>query len=215
MRLVLCDDNRILCEALGVALEAHGHQVLAAVTSTVQGIAAVAAHRPEACVLDLRFPDPPDGLMAAHIIRAFYPGTAVLVLSGVADPAIRSMAVEIGVSGFLRKDHNVGQVVSALDVIAAGGVVFDPLLSRPAPARGARCANSAYHLTRREKEVLQRIVAGQSTVQMSRGMNISTSTVRSYVKDIFAKLGAHTRLEAAFRATSENLLADQGIQPLL
>jgi two-component system nitrate/nitrite response regulator NarL len=125
------------------------------------------------------------------------------------------MAEEIGVSGFLRKDHNVGQVVSALDVIAAGGVVFDPLLSRPAPARGAHCANSAYHLTRREKEVLQRIVAGQSTVQMSRGMNISTSTVRSYVKDIFAKLGAHTRLEAAFRATSENLLADQGIQPLL
>jgi two-component system, NarL family, nitrate/nitrite response regulator NarL len=215
VRLVLCDDNRILCEALGVALEAHGHQVLAAVTSTVQGIAAVAAHQPEACVLDLRFPDPPDGLMAAHIIRAFYPGTAVLVLSGVVDPAIRSMAEEIGVSGFLRKDHNVGQVVSALDVISAGGVVFDPLLSRPAPARGAHCANSAYHLTRREKEVLQRIVAGQSTVQMSRGMNISTSTVRSYVKDVFAKLGAHTRLEAAFRATSENLLADQGIQPLL
>jgi two-component system nitrate/nitrite response regulator NarL len=215
VRLVLCDDNRILCEALSVALEAHGHQVLAAVTSTVQGIAAVAAHQPEACVLDLRFPDPPDGLMAAHIIRAFYPGTAVLVLSGVVDPAIRSMAEEIGVSGFLRKDHNVGQVVSALDAIAAGGVVFDPLLSRPAPARGAHGANSAYHLTRREKEVLQRIVAGQSTIQMSRGMNISTSTVRSYVKDIFAKLGTHTRLEAAFRATSENLLADQGIQPLL
>ena len=37
MRLVLCDDNRILCEALGAALEGHGHQVLAAVTSTGQG----------------------------------------------------------------------------------------------------------------------------------------------------------------------------------
>lgn len=215
MRLVLCDDNRILCEALGVALEAHGHQVVAAVTSTVQGIAAVAAHRPEACVLDLRFPDPPDGLMTAHIIRMFFPGTAVLVLSGVVDSAVRSTAREIGVSGFLRKDHNVGQVVSALDVIAGGGVAFDPLLSRPARTGGARFANSVDHLTRREKEVLQRIVAGQSTVQMSRGMNISTSTVRSYVKDVFAKLGVHSRLEAAFRATSENLLADQGIQPLL
>lgn len=215
MRLVLCDDNRILCEALGVALEAHGHQVVAAVTSTVQGIAAVAAHRPEACVLDLRFPDPPDGLMTAHIIRTFFPGTAVLVLSGLVDSAVRSTAREIGVSGFLRKDHNVGQVVSALDVIAGGGVAFDPLLSRPARTGGARFANSVDHLTRREKEVLQRIVAGQSTVQMSRGMNISTSTVRSYVKDVFAKLGVHSRLEAAFRATSENLLADQGIQPLL
>jgi two-component system, NarL family, nitrate/nitrite response regulator NarL len=215
VRLVLCDDNRILCEALGAALERHGHQVLAAVTSTGQGLAAVAAHHPDVCVLDLRFPDPPDGLMAAHIIRTCYPGTAVLVLSGVVDPAVRSTAEEIGVSGFLRKDHHVDQVVSALDAIAAGGVVFDPLLWRPAPAKGARRTNSAHYLTRREKEVLQRIVAGQSTVQMSHGMNISTSTVRSYVKDMLAKLGVHSRLEAASRAISEDMLADQGIQPSL
>ena len=213
MRLVLCDDNRILCEALGAALEGHGHQVLAAVTSTGQGIAAVAAHQPDACVLDLRFPDPPDGLTAAHMIREFYPETAVLMLSGMVDPAARSMAEEIGVSGFLCKDHNVDHLVWALDMIAAGGVVFDSSLSRPVPAERARRTNSAYYLTPREKEVLQRIVVGQTTVQMSRGMNVSTSTVRSYVKNMFAKLGVHSRLEAAFRATSENLLAGQWIQP--
>lgn len=215
MRLVLCDDNRILCEALGVALEWHGHQVLAAVTNTARGIAAVAAHHPGACVLDLRFPDPPDGLMAASIIRKLYPETAVLVLSAFIDRAAQSTAQEIGVSGFLRKDHNVDHVVSALDVIGAGGVVFDPLVSRPAPAEGARSVNSAYYLTPREKEVLYRIVAGQGTIQMSREMNISTSTLRSYVKDMLAKLGVHSRLEAAYRATSENLLADQRIQPQL
>lgn len=215
MRLVLCDDNRILCEALGVALERHGHEVLAAVTSTGRGIAAVAAYRPDACLLDLRFPDPPDGLTAAHIICEFYPGTAVLVLSGMVDPAARSTAEEIGVSGFLRKDHNVDHVISALDVIAAGGVVFDPLLLRPVPAEGARNTNSTYYLTAREKEVLHRIVVGQSTIRISREMDISTSTVRSYVKNMLAKLGVHSRVEAAFRATSENLLADQEILPSL
>jgi two-component system, NarL family, nitrate/nitrite response regulator NarL len=213
MRLVLCDDNRILCEALGAALEGHGHQVLAAVTSTGQGIAAVAAHQPDACVLDLRFPDPPDGLTAAHMIREFYPETAVLMLSGMVDPAARSMAEEIGVSGFLCKGHNVDHLVWALDMIAAGGVVFDSSLSCPVPAERARRTNSAYYLTPREKEVLQRIVVGQTTIQMSRGMNVSTSTVRSYVKNMFAKLGVHSRLEAAFRATSENLLAEQWIRP--
>jgi two-component system nitrate/nitrite response regulator NarL len=212
MRLVLCDDNRILCEALGAALKRHGHQVLAAVTSTGQGIAAVAAHRPDVLVLDLRFPDPPDGLIAAQITRECYPETAVLILSGMVDPAARSMAEEIGVSGFLRKDHNVEQLVSALGIIAAGGVVFDPLLSHPVPVERACRPNSAYYLTPREKEVLQRIVIGQSTIQMSRGMNVSTSTVRSYVKSMLAKLGVHNRLEAAFRATSENLLAERWIQ---
>lgn len=215
MRLVLCDDNRILCEALGAALERHGHEVLAAATSTRQGIASIAAHQPDACLLDLRFPDPPDGLMAAQIIRRFYPGTAVLVLSGMVDPAARSTAEQIGVAGFLHKDHNVDHVVSALDVIAAGGVVFDPLPSRPMQAGGARSTNSTYYLTPREKEVLHRIVVGQGTIQMSREMDISTSTVRSYVKNMLAKLGVHSRLEAAIRATSENLLADQEIQPSL
>jgi two-component system nitrate/nitrite response regulator NarL len=211
MRLVLCDDNRILCEALGAALGRYGHEILAAVPNTMLGIAAVAIHQPDACVLDLRFPDPPDGLMTAHIIRELYPETAVLVLSGLTDPAARSAAMEIGVSGFLRKDHSVDHLVSALDVIAAGGVIFDPLLSRRAPAEATRSATPACYLTPREKEVLHRITVGQGTIQMSREMNISTSTLRSYVKNMLTKLGVHSRLEAAYRATSENLLADRGI----
>ena len=211
MRLVLCDDNRILCEALGAALERYDHEILAAVSDTVLGIAAVATHQPDVCLLDLRFPDPPDGLMTAHIIRRLYPGTAVLILSGLADAAARSAAEEIGVSGFLRKDHHVDHIVSALDMIAAGGTVFDPLLPRPAETKAARNATPARYLTPREKEILHRITVGQGTIQMSREMNVSTSTVRSYVKNTLTKLGVHSRLEAAYRATSENLLADQGI----
>ena len=52
-------------------------------------------------------------------------------------------------------------------------------------------------LTPREAEVLRRIVAGQATVQMAREMNVATSTLRSYIKSILAKLGAHSRLQAA------------------
>jgi CheY-like chemotaxis protein len=135
VRLIICDDNRILCEALAVALEARGHQVLATATTTALGIAAVATHRPEACLLDLAFSDPPDGLDAARVIRQRYPETAVLMLRG--------------------------------------------------------------------------IVAGQGTGQMSREMNVTTGTLRTYVKNTLAKLGAHTRLEAAVLATRENLLDDQ------
>ena len=54
MRLVLCDDNRIFCEALAVALEARGHQALAIATTADEGVAAVARHQPDACLLDFR-----------------------------------------------------------------------------------------------------------------------------------------------------------------
>jgi two-component system nitrate/nitrite response regulator NarL len=209
MRLVLCDDNRILCEALAVALEARGHQVLATATTSMLGIAEVARHRPDSCVLDLRFPDPPDGLGAARVIRQRYPETAVLVLSGLADPAVLAEATQIGVAGVLRKDRNVDHIAEALDVIAAGGVVYGPVQAHPARSSDWRRYHPARHLTSREKEVLRRIVEGQNTGQMSREMNVATSTLRAYVKNMLAKLGAHTRLEAAVLATREDLLGDQ------
>jgi two-component system nitrate/nitrite response regulator NarL len=208
MRLVLCDDNRMLCEALGVALEARGHLVLATASTTTLGIAAVATHRPDACVLDLRFPDPPDGLSAARIIRQRYPGTAVLVLSALADADADALAeaTRIGAAGFLRKDKNVDYIAGALQVVASGGVVFDAIQTRNAWSSGTRRYCPTRDLTSREMEVLRRIVAGQTTRQMSCEMNVATSTLRTYVKNMLAKLGAHTRLEAAVLATRENLL---------
>jgi two-component system nitrate/nitrite response regulator NarL len=209
VRLILCDDNRILCEALGVALEMRGHKVLATTTTTAMGIAAVAEHRPDACLLDLRFPDPPDGLGAARLIRQQYRGTAVLLLSGLVDPAVRAEAIRIGIAGFLRKDQNVDHVADALDVIASGGVIFDSALTaRPSPARGWR-THSAYVLTPREKDVLRRMVAGQGTAQIAHEMNIEVSTVRTYVKNVLTKLGVHSRAQAIAKAYRSGLLSTE------
>ena len=69
MRLVLCDDNRIFCEALAVALEARGHRALAIATTADESVAAVARYQPDACLLDLRFHSGGDGLGAARMIR--------------------------------------------------------------------------------------------------------------------------------------------------
>jgi DNA-binding NarL/FixJ family response regulator len=208
MRLILCDDNRILCEALAVALEGRGHKVLATVTTTLHGIAAVAEYQPDACLLDLKFPDPPGGLGAARVIRQRHPGTAVLLLSGLIDPAIRSEAMRIGVVAFLRKDQNIDHISDALEVIASGGVIFDSTLTaRPSPARGWR-SQAVYMLAPREKDVLRRMVAGQSTAQMACEMKVEASTIRTYVKNVFTKLGVHSRLQAAALASREHLLGD-------
>jgi DNA-binding NarL/FixJ family response regulator len=209
VRLVLCDDNRILCEALAVALEARGHQVLATATTSTAGIAEVERYRPDACLLDLRFPDPPDGFRAAQMIRERCPETAVLVLSGLADPAILAEATKLGVAGVLGKDQNVDHIAAALDVIASGGVVYGPVKPHATRSRSRHRHQPVRDLTSREKEVLRRIVAGQSTTQMTREMGVAASTVRTYVRSMLTKLGAHTRLEAAVLATREDLLGDQ------
>ena len=209
MRLVLCDDNRILCEALAVALEARGHQVLATATESTAGVAEVERHRPDVCLLDLRFPDATDGLGVARVIRERYPETAVLVLSGLADPGVLAEATQLGVAGVLRKDQNVDHIAGALDVIASGGVVNGPVKAHTPRSHSRHRYQPVRDLTLREKEVLRRIVAGQSTTQMTREMGVAASTLRTYVKSMLTKLGAHTRLEAAILATREDLLGDQ------
>jgi two-component system nitrate/nitrite response regulator NarL len=193
VRLVLCDDNRNFCEALAVALEARGHQALAIATTADESVAAVAAHQPDACLLDLRFHHGGDGLGAARVIRDRYPGTAVLVVSGRADKAAALAARQADVAGASGKDRELDRIAAALDVIAA---------VRSAHGHGPQHGeNPLATLTPRETEVLGRIVAGQSTKRMAHEMGVTTETLRTYVKNVLGKLGAHSRLEAALLAS--------------
>jgi len=207
MRLVLCDDNLLLGEALAPALTASGHQITAITTSLAGGLAAIRARRPDACLIGLRFPGQ-DGLAGIRAIRQRHPGTAVVVLARAADPSTAWEARRLGAAGFLSKDANVAQIAEALAEVAAGGTVFEPgLPSRPV-ARAPRRDRRVYELTPREREVLRRIVDGQGTGQMAQEMNIATSTLRSYVKTLLTKLGTHSRLQAAALASREGLVAE-------
>lgn len=204
MRLILCDANRIWCEALAATLQARGHRVLAIATSAAGSVAAVAANCPDACLLDLRFPDG-SGLDAARVIRRRYPATKVVVLSCVTDPAAVSEVKRIGAAGFIGKDQKPVTITDALEVIGAGRVAFDirppcqpGWRAVPPPREGVlHGLTPGERLTPRERQVLRRIVAGQSTGQMAREMNVATTTLRSHIERVLIKLGAHSRVQAA------------------
>lgn len=203
MRLVLCDDNRILCEALAAVLQARGHRVLAIATHAAEGVAAVCALKPDACLLDVRLPDG-SGIDAVQAMRKHYPDAKIVMLSCLDDLSVVSEAKKAGVVGFLRKDQKVDAIVRAVEVVGAGGTAFDPATSRPAGRRmtGKNREPCLGALTTRETEVLRRIVAGQGTGQMADEMGVTISTLRSYVKSVLTKLGVHSRLEAAAIASN-------------
>jgi len=208
MRLVLCDDNLILDEALAPALAAHGHQVVAIAGSLAEGLAGIGAHRPDACLLDPGIYGADDELAAARAVMSRFPDTAVVILTRAPGQSAVTEARKLGVSGFLSKDHNVVQIASALDRIASGGTVFEPVLSHHARTAAPPASEPPYELTPRESEVLRRLVAGQGTVQMADEMNIAPSTLRTYVKNLHSKLGTHSRLQAAALASREGLVAE-------
>src|SRR5579859_5089528 len=127
MRLVICDRNRILGEALAAALEARDREMTAVATNTAVGCsAAVTHHRPDICVLDPHLPEAEDGLRLIREIRDYCSGVAVLVISDVSDPAFWAQAKKLGIAGFLGKNRSVSQITEALRTIAAGEPAFDP-----------------------------------------------------------------------------------------
>ena len=160
---------------------------------------------PDVCLLGL---PPGHQLSGPDTVRAIlrrYPGTKVLVLSEITDPETLSQFMRSGVAGLTHQDQSVAQIAAALDAIEAGRNVLDP-----GPLRfPARDRNRLCELSPREKEILTRIAAGQGTRQMSCAMNITVDTVRTYVKNVLAKLGAHSRLQLAALASQDGLLIDQ------
>jgi two-component system, NarL family, nitrate/nitrite response regulator NarL len=159
---------------------------------------------PDVCLLGLQ---PGHQLSGPDTVRAIlrrYPGTKVLVLSEITDPETVSQFMRSGVAGLTHQDQSVAQIAAALDAIEAGRNVLDP-----GPLRfPVRDRNRLCELSPREKEILTRIAAGQGTRQMSCAMNITVDTVRTYVKNVLVKLGAHSRLQLAALASREGLLID-------
>ena len=213
MRIVLCDDHRLLADALATALRANGHEVVAVTTTPECGYQAVVEHRPDVCLLDLTFPGA-SGLDMIARITAAHPGCKVLMLSGRADPDLISAALEAGAAGFVLKQQGIERIQVALDDVLAGEVAVDPTLLRvamtvPVPRRstGTQRLNS---LTPREREALLRIAEGGSTKEIARAMRVSHSTARTHVQNVLTKLGVSSRLQAVALAAREDLSDDPG-----
>jgi len=208
VRIVLCDDHRLLVEAFATALRSHGHEVVALATTPEDGYRAVMEHEPEVCVLDLFFPGG-SGLDAASKITSANPACKVLILSARSDPELIVAALAAGASGFVLKEQSIDGILRALDRVAAGEGAVDPQLLRaairvPSPRRPVESQRLRF-LTPREREALRRIAEGESTKEIARAMQVSQSTARTHVQNVLTKLGVRSRLQAAALVSRERL----------
>jgi two-component system, NarL family, nitrate/nitrite response regulator NarL len=198
MRIVVCDDHRLLLEALAHALATQGFTVEAATSHPAEAVAAVKLYDPDLLLIDLSFPEG-NGLDAAREVIAQHPRTRVVVLTGSDDAAAALEAARIGVAGFIRKDQRLSAIVTALGRAAAGESWMDASHARrlrsaqvpcPAPRRPVDA------LTKQERTVLGMLQEGLSTAEIVEKMEIGNSTVRSHIQAILTKLGVHSRLQA-------------------
>jgi DNA-binding NarL/FixJ family response regulator len=194
MQVVIAEDAALLREGLTRLLEDRGHSVCAAVSDGDGLLAAVAAHRPDVAVVDIRMPPThtDEGLRAALALRQEFPGTGVLVFSQYIETSYSAQLLEGGAAGvgYLLKDRvaNVAEFAAALQRVADGGTALDPEVVSQL-FRASRQRGGLSTLTPRERQVLALMAEGRSNAGIAAELVVSGGAVEKHVASIFSKLG--------------------------
>ena len=210
VRVVVLNEQRLFADVLRVALSERGGFDVCPTNATLARAAEVVRQtRPDVVVMDLAG-DTAAGLEVLAALKAEFPGTQVLIVTASADATVLPAAVEAGASGYLTMDATIAEVVEAVEATAAGKAVLSgrrlEALIQHLARRAARPAAACGTLTEREREVLRRLVEGQSTRQISMELCVSPNTARTHIQNVLTKMDAHSRLEAAARAVREKLV---------
>ena len=201
LRVVIADDHALLLQGLASMLEAHGFDVVAQASDADDLVRKVAAHRPDAAVIDIRMPptNTDDGLRAAVTIRRTHPEVGVLVVSQYVEAtyALELIGDDARGVGYLLKDRitDFDEFANALRRVAAGGSVLDPEVVRWMLGR-SRDASPLAELTAREREVLGLLAEGYSNQGVARRIVVSERAVEKHVTSILSKLSLPAEPEA-------------------
>jgi DNA-binding NarL/FixJ family response regulator len=199
VRVVVADDQSAVREGLVALLDLLPDiEVVADAADGPGALAAVATHRPDVVLLDLRMPGM-DGVATTARLAAEYPDTAVVILSSYDDDASVLDALAAGARGYLTKKAGRTEIGRAIAAAAAGLAPLDPTVqSRIVSAArvGHVPAELPDGLTAREAEVLSLIAAGLGNRAIASRLRIEASTVKSHVNRILAKTGSADRADA-------------------
>jgi NarL family two-component system response regulator LiaR len=201
-RVVVVDDDVELRALLRAALQDAGLTVIAEAENGRDAIDLAAHFRPDVVIMDVVMANI-DGLAATRQIVERAPSVRILLLTGSDDLDLGMVGLRAGAAGHLVKGVPVDEIVGAVQRMVAGEPVVGPDLTwrlieslRGLPVGGLGVRPVRSKLTPREWEVLDLLCAGLSVDEISDELVLARDTVRTHVKRLLRKLGAHSQAEA-------------------
>jgi DNA-binding NarL/FixJ family response regulator len=202
IKVLLVDDHSLVRRGFRRMLEDEADIVVIGEASN--GDEAVRlAHElaPQVIVMDCALPGT-NGLAATRKILQTAPEKAILMLSMHSEDTLVRQALDAGARGYILKNAVDLELAAAIRKVAAGEIVLDPQLSKPAKVRGERNAG----LTPRELEILQLIVNGKSNKEIADDLKLSVNTVAVHRANIMDTLGIHKTAELVVYAIRNGLV---------
>lgn len=210
MRVLLIDDHTLFRLGLKGLLEHSNIEVVGAASTGQEGLRLAAELDPDVILLDVRMPDM-DGLLVLNNLRDQGISAPIAMLTTSDEDADLVDSLRSGAQGYLLKDMDPEELVTALHKIVAGETVVAPQLAGilARALQGKPVAKPPVTplsgLTPREKEIISHLAEGQSNKAIARDLGISDGTVKLHVKAILRKLKVRSRVEAAVIAVEQGL----------
>ncbi|OKL50271.1 response regulator [Boudabousia marimammalium] len=226
IRVLITDDQSLMRMGFGMVIGAEEDmEVVGEASNGLVALQQVKALKPDVVLMDVRMPEM-DGIAATKAIAEEYPETKILILTTFDLDEYAFAALQAGASGFLLKDAEPASVVDAIRAIAGGDAVVSPRITRrmielfadrmprESDSTGSRPIEALQviensKLTSREVEVWKLLARGLSNHEIAEKLFLSTTTIKTHVGNILAKLGVRDRVQAVVVAYEHNLLGDQ------
>lgn len=200
IRVVLAEDQAMVLGALEALLELETDiSVVARAANGREALAAAARLTPDVLVTDIEMPSM-TGLELAAALRTSQPSVRTIILTTFARPGYLRRALDAGARGYLLKDRPAAELADAVRRVHRGLRVVDPALAAEA------WSAEPDPLTDRERQILHRAGDGRSSTEIASELRLSEGTVRNYLSEAIAKLGASNRVDAARIARAKGWL---------
>ena len=206
VRVLIVDDHAVVRRGLRMFLEDDpAIDIIGEAADGEEAVRLATESRPDVVLMDLLLPKL-DGITATERIRQALPDTQVIALTSVLEDASVVGAVKAGAIGYLLKNAEADELLSALHAAADGQVRLSPEASKRL-MHEVRAPQSPEVLTERETEVLRLLAKGKANKEIARELKVSEHTVKSHVHSVLAKLGVLSRTQAAMYAARIGLVS--------
>ncbi|GGQ02682.1 DNA-binding response regulator [Streptomyces virginiae] len=216
LRIVLCDDERMVRTALRVILEAEADlEVVGEAATGAEAVPLVRSLAPDVVLMDVRMPEI-DGIRATEQILATMAGPPrILVVTTFENDAHVYDALRAGAAGFLLKRADPDELIGAVRLVARGDSLLFPAAVRSLAAAHAAATAPATapwiaRLTDREADVLRLMATGLSNHEVSERLGVGQQTVKTHVASVLTKTGSRDRTQAVIAAYEGGFIMKKG-----
>jgi DNA-binding NarL/FixJ family response regulator len=215
IHIVLADDHVLVRKGIRSMLESAADiEVIGEAGNGKEALEVAKALHPDILILDIRMPEM-TGLEAAALLHDYSPDTRAVILSMHDSEEYVVQALQAGAYGYLLKDADKDEFLKALHQVYSGSKYFSGAVSHvlanqllnARPYVNTRAPlEDAYHLTRREKEILRLVISGKHNKEIADSLGKSLRTIETHRFNIMKKLGVNNAIDMVNKVVRENLV---------